>query len=99
MQILGKFAANSPRILLKLERWRISEIRTIDAVMIEPMDGRATCERPFRQRSVHHATHRSPCNPLFTIPAECRASNAGKACFGAPKSGCCICLSVRLSGV
>ncbi|HEX4552556.1 MAG TPA: hypothetical protein VH249_01115 [Xanthobacteraceae bacterium] len=55
--------------------------------------------RPLRQRSVHHATHRSPCNPLFTIPPECGASGAGKPRFGAPKSRGSVCLSVRLSGV
>jgi hypothetical protein len=63
-------------------------------------DGRPSARRrPFRQRSVHHATHHSPCNPLFTIPPECGASSAGKPRFGVPKYRGSICLSVRLSGV
>jgi hypothetical protein len=66
-QLLGKLAANSPRILLKLKRSRFSEIRTIDAtVMHRPTDAQAhaggrSVNDPFTmQHIVHHATHCSP---------------------------------------
>jgi hypothetical protein len=98
-RFLGKFVANSSRILLKLKRSRFLEIRTIGAILTRADGWSNACGRPFRQPSVHHATHHSPCNPPFTIPPECSASRMGKPRLGAPKSRGSICLSVRLSGV
>jgi hypothetical protein len=63
-------------------------------------DGRcAMCGSHVRERIVHHATDRSPCNPPFTILCEWTRALMRILPLATRKYRCPACLSVRLSGV